>query len=107
MCNSENMTRKAEGVGHELFMDNFLSSPNLLDELHTRSVNCCGTVRKNHKGMSWSFDTKTWTMSTMGREYVVAINYSENMKVDKRITFPPLGPNSYIIPSSSVIQINY
>jgi hypothetical protein len=42
----------------KLYINNLLSSPNLYDDLHTRVINCCGTVRQNHKGMSGAFDNK-------------------------------------------------
>jgi len=51
------LTRRVEGVGHEIYMDSFLSSPYLFDDLHTRCVNCYRTVRQNCKGMS-SFDSE-------------------------------------------------
>jgi len=38
------LTRRVEGVGHKLYLD--FSSPHLLDHLHTRGINCCGTVRQ-------------------------------------------------------------
>jgi len=40
-------------------MDNFLSSPDLFDDLHARGINCHGTVRGNCKGMPANFDNKT------------------------------------------------
>jgi hypothetical protein len=46
-----NLTRKAEGVGHKLHMDNSSSSTDLVEDLHTRHINCCGSVRKSHKGV--------------------------------------------------------
>jgi hypothetical protein len=45
------LTRRVENVGHKHYMDNFFSSPDLFDDLHSRKVNCCGTVRLNRKGM--------------------------------------------------------
>jgi hypothetical protein len=47
--------RRIENVGHKLYMDNFFSSPELFDDLHTKAINCCGTVRPNHKGMPRDF----------------------------------------------------
>jgi hypothetical protein len=35
---------RTEEVGHKLFMDNFFSSPNFFDDLHTRGINYCETV---------------------------------------------------------------
>ena len=45
------LTRKIEGHGHELYMDNFFSSPELFDDLANKQVYCCGTVRPNRRGM--------------------------------------------------------
>jgi hypothetical protein len=54
-CATETMTathatvaglmRRVENAGHKLYMDNFFSSPDLFDNLHSRKINCCGTVR--------------------------------------------------------------
>jgi hypothetical protein len=41
-------------------MDNFFSSPDIFDDLHTRDINCCGAVRQNHKGMPGAFDRVTY-----------------------------------------------
>jgi hypothetical protein len=53
------LTRRIEGLGHKLYMGSFFSSPDLFDDLHTRAINCCGTVRQNCKGMPEGFDSKT------------------------------------------------
>jgi hypothetical protein len=47
--------RRVENVGHNLYMDNFFSSPDLFTNLHSRKINCCGTVRLNRKGMPQEF----------------------------------------------------
>jgi hypothetical protein len=39
------LTRRVEGVGYKLFMDN-LFSPDLFDNLHTRDIKCRRTVRQ-------------------------------------------------------------
>jgi hypothetical protein len=49
------LTRRFENVGHKLYMDNFFSSPDLFDNLKSRKINCCGTVRLNRKGMPQEF----------------------------------------------------
>jgi hypothetical protein len=64
-CTTETMTamhatvaglmRRVENVGHELYTDNFFSSPDLFDDLHDRKINCCGTVRLNRKDMPQEF----------------------------------------------------
>jgi hypothetical protein len=40
-----------EGVRHKLYMDNYLSSPPLFDDLEKRKINSCGTVRNDGRGM--------------------------------------------------------
>jgi hypothetical protein len=46
------LTRRIEVVGHELYMDNFSSSPDSFDDLHTRDIKFCGTVIQNHEGLA-------------------------------------------------------
>jgi len=43
------LAARTEHVGHKLYMGSFLSSPALFDELHTKTINCCGTVRPVEK----------------------------------------------------------
>jgi len=45
-----NLTRRVEGVGHKLYMDNFFSSPDLYDDLIQKKIYCCGTVRLKQTG---------------------------------------------------------
>ena len=37
--------------GHRVYMDNYYTSPELLEELYFRETYACGTVRNNRKGM--------------------------------------------------------
>jgi hypothetical protein len=45
------LCRRIEGVGHKLHMDNFFSSPHLLDELMTKKISCCWAVRPCQMGL--------------------------------------------------------
>jgi hypothetical protein len=45
------LCRRIEWAEHKLYMDNFFSSPDLFDELITKKISCCGTVRLNRKGL--------------------------------------------------------
>ena len=46
------LTRKIEGRGHKLYMDNFFFFlPELFDDLVKKQIYCCGTVRPNRRGM--------------------------------------------------------
>jgi len=53
------LTRKIEGRGHKLYMDNFFSSPELFDDLANKQIYCCGTVGPNRKGMPQDLVLKT------------------------------------------------
>jgi hypothetical protein len=39
------LAARIEHVGHKLYMGSFLSSLALFDDLHTKTINCCGAVR--------------------------------------------------------------
>jgi len=45
------LVRRVEGLGHKLNMDNYFSSPALIDDLLGRKINFCGTVRNDRRGM--------------------------------------------------------
>jgi len=49
------LMRRVENLGHKLYTDNFFSSADLFDYLHSRKINCCGNVRPNQKGMPQEF----------------------------------------------------
>jgi len=52
------LTRRVEGLGHKLFMDNFFSSPRLFGDLDGHKINSCGTVWPNRKDMPRDFGPK-------------------------------------------------
>jgi hypothetical protein len=52
------LTTRIENFGHKLYMDNFFSSLDLFDDLHTKAINFCGTVRLNRKGTPRDLGTK-------------------------------------------------
>jgi hypothetical protein len=56
----QSLTTRVDGVGHKRYMENFFSPPELFDDLRIKAINCCGTVRQNHKGMAWNSDNKTF-----------------------------------------------
>jgi hypothetical protein len=45
------MIRGYENKQHVLFIDNWFTSPAVLDALKQRGVRCCGSVRRNRRGM--------------------------------------------------------
>ena len=53
------LTRKIEGHGHKLYMDNFFSSLELFDDLANKQIYCCGIVRPNRRGMPQDLRLKT------------------------------------------------
>jgi len=52
------LTCRVEGLGYKLFMENFFSSPRLLDDLLRRKIHSCGTVRPYRKDMPSDFRPK-------------------------------------------------
>jgi hypothetical protein len=52
------LTRRVEGLGHKLFVDNFFSSLRLFDDLERRKINSCGTVKPDRKDMPPDFGQK-------------------------------------------------
>jgi hypothetical protein len=52
------MVWKIEAVGHKIFMENYFTSPKLLNDPHDRKINGCGTVRHNRKEMPRNFSPK-------------------------------------------------
>ena len=43
--------RRVEGLGHKIFMDNYLISPALFGDLFQQTISACGTVRHDKCGM--------------------------------------------------------
>jgi len=56
------LTEKIQGRGHKLYMDSYFSSPDLFDDLATKQIYCCGTVRLNRKGMPQDLGPKRVTL---------------------------------------------
>ena len=56
------LSKKIEGRGHRLYMDNYFFSPDLFDDLATKQIYCCGTVRPNRKGMPQDLGPKRMTL---------------------------------------------
>jgi hypothetical protein len=63
------LAARIKHIGHKLEMDSFFSSTVLFDDLHTKTINCCGPVGPNRKGKRKNFgyrmrlkkdDLKTW-----------------------------------------------
>jgi hypothetical protein len=53
---------RATPVGHQIYMGSFFLSPALFGVLHSETINCCGTVRQNSKGLPQNFGQRmTWT----------------------------------------------
>jgi len=56
------LTKKIQRRGHKLNMDNYFSSQDFLDELATKQIYCCGTLRPNRKGMPQDLGPKGMTL---------------------------------------------
>jgi len=52
------LTKWVKRCGHKLYMDSYFSSPDLYIDLKKQKINCCCTIRLNHKGMSEDFRSK-------------------------------------------------
>jgi hypothetical protein len=48
--NLTGLAARIEYVRHKLYVDSFFSSQALFDDLHNKTINCCGTVRPNRNG---------------------------------------------------------
>ena len=56
------LTKKIQGSGHKLYMDNQFSSSDLFDDLDTKQIYCFGTVRPNRKSMPQDVGPKRMTL---------------------------------------------
>jgi len=57
-ANVTRLTARIEHVGHKLYIGNFFPSPASFDDLHTKTIHCCGTVRANRKWITKYFGHK-------------------------------------------------
>jgi len=57
-ANVTGLAARIEYVGHKLYMDSYFLSSSSFDDLHTKAVNCCGTVRPNRNRMPKNFGHK-------------------------------------------------
>jgi hypothetical protein len=70
--------------GHKIYMDKFFSSQATFYGLHTETINCCGTVRPNRKGMPKNFG-HTMKMKRSDVKTKVKGNLTATVWKDKRI----------------------
>jgi len=56
------LTKKLQGRRHELCVDGYFSFPDLSNDLATKQIYCCGTVRPNRKGMPQDLGPKRVTL---------------------------------------------
>jgi hypothetical protein len=56
-ANVTRLTARSENMGHKLYMDNF-SSLALFEELHTKTINWCGTISSKIQEMLKNFRQK-------------------------------------------------
>ncbi|PNF42631.1 hypothetical protein B7P43_G01270 [Cryptotermes secundus] len=78
------LCRRIEGLGHKQYMDNFFSSPDLFDELMTKNITCCGTVRPNWKGLPDDFRRRQFQLKKGDIRVRVRQNLTALVWKDKR-----------------------
>ncbi|PNF25409.1 hypothetical protein B7P43_G09165 [Cryptotermes secundus] len=78
------LCRRIEGVGHKLYMDNFFSSPDLFEELMTKDITCCGTVRPNRKCLPDDFRRRQFRLKKVDIRVRVRRNLTVLVWKDKR-----------------------
>ncbi|PNF23240.1 hypothetical protein B7P43_G18268 [Cryptotermes secundus] len=78
------LCRHIEGVGHKLYMDNFFSSPDFFDDLMTKDITCCGTVRPNRKGLPDDFRRRQFRLKKGDIRVRVRRNLTALVSKDKR-----------------------
>ena len=54
--------QRVEGLSHKIFMDNYFTSPALVDDLFQRKINACGTVHHDRHGMPRDIGPKSQKM---------------------------------------------
>jgi len=81
--NASKLTRKIEGRGLKLYVDNLFSSPELFDDLVKKQIYCCGTFRPNRRGMPQDLRRKKTKLKrgdirVRTRAYLMAILWWDN-----------------------------
>jgi hypothetical protein len=93
------LAARIEHFGHQLYVGNSFSSPALFDDLHTKTVYCCGTVRPNRKGMPKNFGHKMKMkrvyLKTKVKSNLTAIEWKDkrNVNILTNMHSPPLEGN--------------
>ena len=62
------LTKKIQGRGHKLYMNNKFFPPGLFDDLATKEIYCCGTVRPNRKGVLQDLGPKRMILHVRTRD---------------------------------------
>ncbi|PNF17065.1 hypothetical protein B7P43_G17426 [Cryptotermes secundus] len=78
------LCRRIEDVGHNLYKENFISSPHLFDKLMTKNITCCGTVRPNRKGLPDDFRRRQFRLNKGGIRVRVRWNLKALVWKNKR-----------------------
>jgi hypothetical protein len=58
--------RRVDGLSHKVFMDNYFTSPGLLDDILQRTINACETFRHYRRGMPQEIGLKSRKMENGG-----------------------------------------
>ena len=92
----QDLLQRTEHFGHKLYKHNFFSLPALFDDLHTKTINSCGTVKQNRKGMPKNFGHKMKlkrnVLKTKVKSNLTAIvqKDKQNVNILMNIHSPPL-----------------
>ncbi|PNF36309.1 hypothetical protein B7P43_G00540 [Cryptotermes secundus] len=94
------LIRRVEGSGHKLYMDSYISSPALYDDLLERKIYTCGTVSNDRHGMPQEIRPKLMKLKKGDIVTRVKGNLSVVLWKDKRDVYvltnmhpPPLDGN--------------
>jgi len=56
------LIQRVDRLGHKIFMDNYFTSPALVDDLFQQKINACGMVRHDRRGMPRDIGPKSLKM---------------------------------------------
>ena len=108
------LTRKIEGHGHKLYMDNFFSSPELFDDLANKQIYCRGTVRQNRRGMPQDLRPNTTKLKRgnirvrTGADLMAILwRDKRNMHVDEYSQCPSCNEGGKAIKPQTVMDCNH
>lgn len=79
------------GKGHNLYVDNWYTSPTLFDELHKYKTGACGTVKSNRSGMPKFKKSKQGDVEHLHGGSLLAIKWHDKREVHMLTTINKIG----------------